>query len=91
MRTLATLWVLGLLSLSGCGSNSWESFVYPNRNDLTQHRSLGSFSSLEACRAAARRYLADLGALQRGDYECGKNCKDSSSLRGTRVCDETVR
>ena len=90
MRTLGTLCVLGLL-LSACGSNSWESFVYPDKNNLKQHRSLGSFPSLEACRAAARRYLADLGALERGDYECGKNCKDSLSLRGIRVCDETLR
>lgn len=91
MHTLGTWCVLVLLSCSGCGSNSWEGFVYPNKNDLTQHRSLGSFPSLEACRAAARRYLADLGSRERGDYECGKNCKDSSSLRGTRVCDETLR
>jgi hypothetical protein len=91
MRTLGTLCVLGLFSLSGCESNRWESLVYPNKNDLTQHRSLGSFPSLEACRAAARRYLADLGALERGDYECGKNCKDSTSFREIRICDETLR
>lgn len=90
MRPLVLL-VFAATVLFGCGADVWEGFVYPNKNDLTRHRALGAFASLEECRAAARRYLADLGALERGDYECGRNCKASSSLPGIKVCDETVR
>jgi hypothetical protein len=80
-----------ILGLSPGCSDTWEGFVYPNKNDLTQHRNLGSFSSLEACRAAAKGLLASLHALERGDYECGKNCDDGSQLGGIEVCKETLR
>lgn len=78
------------IAVGGC-SDSWEGFVYPNRSDLTRHRSVGKFDSLEACRAAARALLANLNALERGDYECGKNCDDGSRLGGVKVCKETLR
>lgn len=65
--------------------------MYPNKNDLTQHRNLGAFRTLEECRAAARGFLSELNALDRGDYECGKNCDDGSRLRGIKVCEETLR
>jgi hypothetical protein len=77
--------------LSGWGSESWEGFVYPNRNDLTRHRNLGLFKSLEECRVAAQGMLAELNALDRGDYECGKNCEDGSRMGGVKVCEETLR
>jgi len=81
---------LGLLLCSGC-SDTWEGFVYPNKNDLTTHRSLGEFPSLAACRAAARGILSELQALDRGDYECGKNCDDGAKLGGVKICQETLR
>ena len=77
--------------LVACGSDSWEGFVYPNKNNLTHHRNLGKFKSLEECRAAARGVLAELKALDRGDYECGKNCDDGSRMGGIKVCEETLR
>jgi hypothetical protein len=82
--------VLVLATTAGC-SDRWEGFVYPNRGDLTKHRNLGKFDSLEACRAAARGMLAELKASDRGDYECGKNCDDGSKLGGIKVCSETSR
>jgi hypothetical protein len=86
--------IFGAISFSllvACGSDSWEGFVYPNKNDLTRHRNLGNFNSLDECRAAARGVLAELKALDRGDYECGKNCDDGSRMGGIKVCEETLR
>ena len=81
---------LTVVTLSGC-SDSWEGFVYPNRNDLTRHRNLGKFESLEACRASALGFLAEIKTLDRGDYECGKNCDDGSKLSGIKLCEKTLR
>ena len=79
-----------LLLFVGC-ADRWEGFVYPDKSDLTRHRNLGEFSSLDECRAAARRVLSALNALQRGDYECGKNCDDGAKFGGVKVCKETLR
>ncbi len=77
----------------------WSGFVYPNRGDLTDHRRLGAYPTLAACRAAAVTYLADLqgatvamrgaGRDMEGDYECGRNCRPSEF--GLQVCEETTR
>jgi hypothetical protein len=90
IQSLALTLTLVLLLCGGC-SDKWEGFVYPNKNDLTKPRNLGHFSSLEACRSAARGVLAELNALERGDYECGKNCDDGSKLGGIKICKETLR
>ena len=80
-----------IATLMGCGRDTWEGFVYPNKDDLSKHRSLGTFSALEECRTAALSYLKGLGARERGDYECGKNCKTTSSIGDGKVCEETLR
>ena len=89
-RVIQIAVLLVVVATAGC-SDSWEGFVYPNRNDLTKHHNIGKFESLEACRASARGFLAELKALDRGDYECGKNCDDGSKLSGIKVCEETLR
>jgi hypothetical protein len=86
----AVLACLCLVALSGCWRDTWEAFAYPNRSDLTRHVALGEFSTLEACRAAATAYLRGALATDRGDYECGLNCKASSS-GGPKVCERTER
>lgn len=91
MRRTMTLALPLLLMVTSCGSDTWEGFVYPNRNDLTRHRNVGRFASLEDCRAAARALLTELRALERGDYECGKSCDDGSRLGGIKICKETLR
>lgn len=73
-----------------CGGDEWRGFVYPSASNLADHREIGSFTSLEACRASARRYLADINAAEEGDYECGLNCKEDTNLR-INVCEETLR
>ena len=90
IESLAFALPLFLLLCTGC-SDKWEGFVYPNKDDLTKHRSLGHFPSLEECRAAARGMLEELKALERGDYECGKNCDDGSTFGGIKVCEDTLR
>ena len=80
-----------IATLVGCGRDTWEGFVYPNKDDLSKHRSLGTFSALEECRTAALSYLKGLGALERGDYECGKNCKTTPSIGDGKICEEILR
>ncbi len=82
--------LLGLL-LAGCRQDRWAGFVYPDRGNLTVHREIGEFTTLETCRIAARKYLSDLGAIDTGDYECGKNCRSRRDLPGIKVCKETLR
>lgn len=89
MKKLSVIAFL-LTLLSGC-SDTWEGFVYPNKNDLSKHISIGDYKSLEACRASALTTLMQLGASERGDYECGLNCKIDSGLGDIKVCQETLR
>jgi hypothetical protein len=65
--------------------------VYPNKNDLTNHIGIGHYSSLEECRASALSAIAKISPPDRGDYECGWNCKDNAGLSGIKVCEETSR
>jgi hypothetical protein len=61
------------LTLAGC-SEKWEGFVYPDKSNLQRSQAVGVYPSLEECRLAARRALADLfndPQQTRGDYECG--------------------
>ena len=78
------------LFLAACG-NRWEGFVYPNKNDLANHIGIGSYPSLEACRASAISALAKVSSLARGDYECGLNCKPDGGSAGLRVCEDTLK
>jgi hypothetical protein len=87
---LATLSVAATL-LAACQKDEWEGFVYPSRNDLTEHVSVGVFESLDACRGAVRAIMEQNGWQETGDYECGLNCKtflDGSTLK---ICEETSR
>jgi len=85
MRRLAALTLVAVAL--GCKSE-WHGFVYPDRDNLLTYRDIGVYSTLEDCRAAARAALASANATDRGDYECGKNCRPSG---GIHVCDETLR
>ena len=77
--------------LISCSKNEWEGFVYPDGADLTEHRNIGIFESLEDCRAVARNTLASIGSLTTGDYECGLNCELRSGMGGIKICEETAR
>lgn len=89
MRLHAAVVAAVALQLTGCGER-WDGFVYFNRNDLSKHTQVGPFDSLESCRTTARSILAQSGALERGDYECGLNCKGDAAT-GLNVCKRTER
>lgn len=61
------------LIVTGC-SDRWQSKVYLNKQNQTNYRIIGEFSSLEECRDASLDYLRGIKALDIGDYECGRNC-----------------
>jgi hypothetical protein len=80
-----------LASVVACGSDRWLATVYPNKSNLLNHRNLGEFPTLEECRAAAQQYLRDTGASERGDYECGRNCRRETEPVEIYFCEETLR
>ncbi|MDH3693780.1 MAG: hypothetical protein OER96_04325 [Gammaproteobacteria bacterium] len=81
--------LLGLLT--GCSQPStWSGSINPNRQDLTDWVSLGLFESRIGCEAVAIDVLARLGALTKGDYECGLNCRRDPQY-SLLVCDATEK
>jgi hypothetical protein len=80
-----------VLSVTGCFKEEWEGFVYPNKNNLSEHINIGSYKSLEECRASAINALNRVSSVSAGDYECGLNCDSRSSTGGIKVCEKTER
>jgi len=70
--------------------DKWEGFVYPNGNDLTIHRNIGIYDSLELCRTAALNLLEEINRTRTGDYECGLNCKVLTGY-DSKICEKTLR
>jgi hypothetical protein len=81
------------LAFGGCEAveeflGSWDGYVYPSRADLIRHIYIGRHKTLEACRLAAHRTIAQRSHASRADYECGLNCKPRA---GINVCSRTER
>ena len=92
MRNLKLLLLISsVVMLSSCFKEEWEGFVYPDKNNLTVHRNIGVYESLESCRAAALNALSQISAIEKGDYECGLNCENRSDMGGIKVCERTER
>lgn len=92
MKRMKIGFYIAILSvLAGCSSGDvWEGLVYPDRGNLLIHSSPGQFKSLEKCKAACMEMLKSKNGLQKGYYECGKNCKSGlASYSGD--CQETVK
>jgi hypothetical protein len=89
-RVSVVIFAVGVL-LSCSGPETWTATVYPDRQNLRDSISLGLFPSRFECAAAAIDVLARLGALVRGDYECGLRCKRNERLPALLVCDTTER
>ena len=90
-KIFALLSLVVVLVLSGCFKEEWEGFVYPNKNDLTVHKNIGVYKSLESCRTAAWDMLSRLNATEGGDYECGLNCEYRDGMGSIKVCEKTER
>lgn len=88
---LITMVVVVALVVSGCFKEEWEGFVYPNKNNLSEHINIGSYKSLEECRASALNALNKISSVSEGDYECGLNCESRSGMGGIKVCEKTER
>jgi len=68
--------------------DEWTGFVYPDRNNLTQHIEIGTFKKLEECRNVAILTMQNNGWATKGDFECGLNCNSSTM---PMICKETSR
>lgn len=77
--------------VSGCFREEWEGFVYPNRNNLGEHVYIGTYKTLEECRASAIDALTRISSVSAGDYECGLNCKTKNGMGSIKVCEKTER
>lgn len=83
--------VVVAFAVSGCFKEEWEGFIYPNKNNLSEHINIGTYKSLEECRASAINALNKISSVSAGDYECGLNCKSKSSMVGIKICERTER
>ncbi len=78
--------------LFGCNSgDTWNCVVYPDRENLTESLQIGNFNSLQECGIAALKTLDRLHASERGDYECGKNCRKDITSPSFLICEETSK
>ena len=78
-----------IFSGPGCDlleSDHYDLFIYPNKHDLTHHIYAGRYDSVEAARDVASEYMQK---YPNGDYEIGKNRKDS--IGGVGVYEDTFR
>jgi len=71
--------------------DKWACIVYPDRKNLADVHQIGSFDTLQECGIAAVKTLDRLHALERGDYECGKNCRKDSASPSLLICEETTK
>ena len=90
-KIFSILSLLVVLIFSGCFKEEWEGFVYPNKNDLTVHKNIGVFKTLEQCRSASFNMLSRLNASESGDYECGLNCEWGAGIGSIKICKKTER
>jgi hypothetical protein len=90
MKFAKLLLLLIAFVLPAC-SERWEGFVYPNKSDLSKHIGIGTYQSLDECRASAVDVLSKVSSIQGGDFECGLNCRSDGALPGMKVCEETSK
>lgn len=78
---------------SGTGKiMTWTCFVYADRDSLdTGSLQIGSFATLKECGIAAVKILETINALERGTYECGKNCQREKLTPSFFSCEETIQ
>jgi hypothetical protein len=76
--------------LAGCDIfHRWDAVVYVNKFDPAKSIDLGTFGSLEECRAAAKVKMAELKIGELGGYVCGENCMVKWGFGNMRMCART--
>ena len=92
MRSYILIITIFASTLVACTpGDKWTCVVYPDRKNLADALQIGSFATLQECGIAAVKTLDRLHALERGDYECGKNCRKDSSSPSLLICEETIK
>jgi len=81
--------LMSVFVILGC-EEEWEGFVYPDKNNLTNHKNIGVYETLKECRSAAWDMLSRLNAINEGDYECGLNCEKKNGM-SIKICEKTER
>lgn len=76
-----------MLFIAGCGADQWSGSVYPDKKNILIQKNAGTFESLEECKTGSMALLETLGALEKGYYECGKNCTNTYEM----ACEEKMR
>ncbi len=82
---------ISLFVLTGCDDDKWEGYAYPDRSNLTVHKFVGVFATLDECRVNSISLLNQISSLQKGDYECGLNCEYKKGYGELRICEKTVK
>ena len=94
-RTRLVQWLLGACCagmISGCNIfDRWDAIVYTNKFDRGNSLDIGTYESLEACRAAAKAKMAELKIAELGGYICGENCLVKWGFGNMRMCERTSR
>ena len=62
--------------------DEWTGLVYPNKNNLFNHKVIGVYDDVNTCLKEGMRV-----AGSEGSYECGLNCDTNKS---PMVCDKTI-
>ncbi len=81
-----------VLVTAGCEDDTVDAYYYPDKNDLSQHRSFLDVGSVEKCRVAVF-HAATLNGdprMLRGDYECAIG-RTGDSLGDIKIYRETVK
>ena len=87
-----TLTFVLAVNLSGCNIfNRWDALVYTNKFDRSNSLDIGTFETLEDCRAAAKAKMAELKIGELGGYICGENCLVKWGFGNMRMCERTAR
>ncbi len=82
--------VMGLLTACDI-FHRWDAVVYVNKFDSSKAIDLGTFDTLEECRAASKAKMAELKIGEIGGYVCGENCMVKSGFGSLRMCARTER
>ena len=90
IRSIAATVLLASL-LAGCNIfERWDAIVYPIKSNRAESLDIGTFGSLEECRAAAIAKLEEMHIHKEiGGYICGKNCMVKVGFGNARMCAET--
>ena len=76
---------------AGCNIfERWDAIVYPIKGNRAESIDIGTYKSLEKCRAAAIAKLEELHIHKEiGGYVCGRNCMVKVGFGNARMCAET--